>query len=114
MSKKDTFRPEATQDDGFMDEDDESLGMEDDTEPTLVSEEERDEVEEVLKMSRKDTVKVQLSRFAATFALLLTALAVTFTTYKFLKKEETDNFVNAVSILLPVDALSREQQMGLS
>ena len=58
---------------------------------------ERDEKKEVYKMSAKDTRRVQLMRLAVTLALLLTALGVTLTTYKFLKEEENNNFETAVS-----------------
>ncbi|CAB9501451.1 Receptor-type guanylate cyclase gcy [Seminavis robusta] len=71
---------------------DESASSSDDM---FSSREERDEVKEVLKMSEKDTRRVQLWRLAATFALLLTAFAVTYTTYRFLKREETNNFETA-------------------
>ncbi|CAB9515789.1 Receptor-type guanylate cyclase gcy [Seminavis robusta] len=63
-----------------------------DTENTVRSEDERDEKKEVYKMSAKDTRRVQLWRFVVTVALLVTALVVTLTTYRFLKDEETSNF----------------------
>ena len=62
------------------------------------SEESRDEKAEVYKMSAKDTFRVKLWRAAVTVVLLLTALAVTLTTYKFLKADETDSFKTAVSV----------------
>jgi hypothetical protein len=61
------------------------------------SPEERDEVKEVQKITQKDTNKVNLWRLATTVALLMTAFVVTFTTYKYLKAEETSNFKVAVS-----------------
>ncbi|CAB9515790.1 Receptor-type guanylate cyclase gcy [Seminavis robusta] len=78
----------------FDDEDDYSLGSETftETEGTMRSEEERDERKEVYKMSAKDTRRVRLWRFAVMVVLLITALVVTLTTYRFLKAEETSNF----------------------
>ena len=61
------------------------------------SEEERDEVKEVQKMSQQDTNKVNLWRLAATLVLIAVACAVTYTTYRFLKLEEQSNFETAVS-----------------
>jgi uncharacterized membrane protein YcjF (UPF0283 family) len=58
---------------------------------------ERDEVKEVKKMSQKDTSRVIFWRFAATTVLLLTAVAVTLTTYKFLIDGEEEDFETAVS-----------------
>ena len=57
----------------------------------------RDEKKEVYKMSAKDTFRVQLWRAAVTLVLLLTAFAVTWTTYRLLKDEEESNFEVAVS-----------------
>ena len=59
---------------------------------------ERDEVKEVQKSSSGDTRSVNLSRLAATFALLVTALIVTVATYSILKAEEKNNFETAVSV----------------
>ena len=64
------------------------------------AEEERDEVKEVQNMSRKDTRRIRAWRFVATGILLLTALAVTLTTFKFLDREEVSDFETAVSNLL--------------
>jgi len=61
--------------------------------------EERDEVKEILKLTQKETRRVQIWRCAATGMLLLTAFAVTFTTYRFLKDEEKNNFETAVRYL---------------
>ena len=58
----------------------------------------RDEVEEVKKSSRKDTARVRVLRFVVTGVLLVTALAVTLTTYSFLKQEEKSDFASAVSV----------------
>ena len=69
------------------------------TEDFHSSEEQRDEVKEILKMTQKDTKRVIFWRFACTAALAVTAFAVTFTTYRFLKAEEKKNFETAVSAL---------------
>lgn len=58
-----------------------------------------DEKKEVYKMSAKDTRRVQCGRAGALLVLLLTAMGVTWTTYVLLEKEETSNFVVAVSSL---------------
>ena len=57
----------------------------------------RDEVGEVRKMSSKDTNRLRLWRLVVTGVLLLTALAVTFTTYTLLEQQEDENFQTAVS-----------------
>ena len=57
---------------------------------------ERDEVKEVQKMSQKDTSRVIFWRTAVTVVLLLTAVAVTLTTYKLLKKAQNDDVETAV------------------
>jgi hypothetical protein len=56
----------------------------------------RDEVGEVRKMSSKDTKRLRLWRIVVTGVLLLTAFAVTFTTYTLLKQQEEENFHTAV------------------
>ena len=56
----------------------------------------RDEVGEVRKMSSKDTRRLRLWRIVVTSVILLTAFAVTFTTYKLLKQQEDENFKTAV------------------
>ena len=58
----------------------------------------RDEVVEVRKMSSKDTKRLRLWRLVVTSVLLLTAFAITFTTYTLLKQQEDSNFQTAVSI----------------
>lgn len=55
----------------------------------------RDEIKEVEKSSRKDTASVRFWRAATTLVLLMTAFAVTFTTYKMLKAEEWETFETA-------------------
>ena len=57
----------------------------------------RDEVGEVRKMSSKDTNRLRLWRIVVTGVLLLTAFAVTFTTYTLLEQQEDENFQTAVS-----------------
>jgi hypothetical protein len=59
--------------------------------------EDKDEVGEVRKMSSKDTFRVLMGRYAVTVVLLLTAFAVTFTTYMMLQDQEKENFKTAVS-----------------
>lgn len=61
------------------------------------SEEKRDEVKEVQKRSRTDTKWVKVWRLATNLVLLLTALAISISTYNFLKAEEENNFKTAVS-----------------
>ena len=56
----------------------------------------RDEVKEVQKMSQKDTNYVVFWRFVVTLMLLVTALVVTMTTYRFLLNEQTEDFETAV------------------
>lgn len=72
-----------------------SSGVEEDS---YVEEEENDrnEVEEVRKMSSKDMTRIIFSRVMVTMVLLLTAFAVTFATYTFLAKQETENLEVAV------------------
>ena len=60
----------------------------------------RDEVKQIRDMSKKDTFRVQTWRMAVTVLLLLTAVAVTATTYYLLDQEEYKNFEIAVSCLL--------------
>lgn len=57
----------------------------------------RDEVKEIKKESRKDTLRVHTWRFLTAVLLLLTATAVTLTTYFLLDAEEEHNFETAVS-----------------
>jgi hypothetical protein len=56
----------------------------------------RDEVKEVRKFSSKDTTRIRCWRLVVTVVLLLTAFAVTFTTYTFLERQEHENFITAV------------------
>jgi hypothetical protein len=59
----------------------------------------RDEVGEVRKMSSKDTKRLRLWRLVVTGVILLTAFAVTFTTYTLLENQENENFQTAVRCL---------------
>lgn len=59
----------------------------------------RDEVQEIRKMSQKETTRVHIWRGFVTLALLATAVAVTATTYKLLMDQEDKNFRNVVSHL---------------
>ena len=62
----------------------------------------RDEVGEVRKMSSQDTFRLRLWRLVVTGVLLLTAFAVTFTTYTLLKQQEDENFQTAVRFFVVV------------
>jgi hypothetical protein len=59
----------------------------------------RDEVKEVRKLSSKDTTRIRCWRLVVTVVLLLTAFAVTFTTYRLLQQQEHENFVTAVCVM---------------
>ena len=87
-------------DDDLVDcDDDVSFSSTDDEESRSVStSSSKREKQEVYKMSAKDTFRVQLWRVAVTVVLLLTAFAVTYTTYRLLKQEEQSNFEVAVSV----------------
>lgn len=60
----------------------------------------RDEVREVRKMSSKHTFRLRMWRLVVTGVILMTALAVTFTTYNLLQQQEDKNFRTAVRIVL--------------
>lgn len=74
-----------------------SAGADTDSYDEEEEEVDRDEVEEIRKMSSKDTSRILFSRIVVTLVLLVTAFAVTFATYTFLAKQETENFEIAVS-----------------
>lgn len=57
---------------------------------------ERDEIGEVRKMSSVDTNRVRMWRLAVAMCLLVTGVAITTTTYRFLKNEQNSNFNMAV------------------
>jgi uncharacterized membrane protein YcjF (UPF0283 family) len=63
-------------------------------------EDERDEVQEIKKYTSKDTNKVRVWRVMVTCVLLLTGAAVVYTSYTFLRREETYKFKQAVSSVL--------------
>ena len=77
------------------DDDDDEHGVDSTTTETEQNDR-RDEVSEVRKMSSKDTNRLRLWRVVVTSAILLTAFAVTFTTYSLLQQQEEDNFKTAV------------------
>ena len=80
------------------DEEDDEVGADGtttETDPEPVDR--RDEVDEVRKMSSKETGRLRLWRLVVTSVLLLTAFAVTFTTYTLLEEQEDENFKTAVS-----------------
>lgn len=57
----------------------------------------RDEIEEVKRMSTEDTDRVRRWRLTVAACLLITAIVITATTYHFLRKEQLANFEEAVS-----------------
>lgn len=58
----------------------------------------RDEVREIQLISAKDTFRIRLWRVVVTLSLLVTAVAVTLTTYRKLDEEQYQNFEAAVSL----------------
>jgi hypothetical protein len=70
----------------------------------------RDEVKEVRKLSSKDTNRIRLWRFVVTAVVLLTAVAVTLTTYALLQQQEHENFLNAVRIVQCPNAIALHGQ----
>jgi hypothetical protein len=81
------------------DDDDDDLNDET-TEDGTGAERRRDEVGEVRKMSSKDSLRLSLWRLVVTCVLLLTAFAVTYTTFILLMKQEDKNFSTAVCFKL--------------
>ena len=61
------------------------------------AEEERDEVQEILKLSEKHTWWMRRVRAVVFLLLLLTGVAVTVTTYILLRNKEKQDFQRAVS-----------------
>eukprot|EP00934_Nitzschia_sp_Nitz4_P009323 Nitzschia sp. Nitz4//scaffold136_size62208//4385//8376//NITZ4_006361-RA/size62208-augustus-gene-0.5-mRNA-1//-1//CDS//3329535597//9313//frame0 len=57
---------------------------------------ERDEIQEVRNVSKRETFRVFLWRLIATGVLLLTAIAVTLTTYFFLERQQRESFETQV------------------
>ena len=60
--------------------------------------ERRDEVQVIKKEARGETIKVLTWRLITTAALIVTAVAVTWTTYSLLAEQEQESFETAVSI----------------
>lgn len=77
-------------------EESEETTSDDDAEVAMTEDLRRDEVREVRKLSSKDTFRLRLWRIVVTGVLLLTALAVTLTTYALLQQQEEKNFQTAV------------------
>jgi uncharacterized membrane protein YcjF (UPF0283 family) len=92
-------------DDDDDDDDDDEIGADGatttETDPEPVDRR-RDEMGEVRKMSLKDTNRLRFWRIVVTGVLLLTAFAVTYTTYNLLKQQEEENFQTAVSAFVVV------------
>ena len=61
------------------------------------NETERDEIQELQKYSRKDTIRIRVWRMVMAAVLLTTACAVTLTTYRLLKQELKRAFRDGVS-----------------
>ena len=59
-----------------------------------------DEVQEIRKLSRKDTTRIRLWRIVVTLCLLAMAAAITYTTYQKLRLDQEENFQEAVSCKL--------------
>lgn len=60
---------------------------------------ERDEVGEVKKMTLEETNRVRLWRILVSVCLVMTGVAITATTYRFLADEQESNFKVAVSVM---------------
>ena len=60
------------------------------------SSETRDEIQEIRKQSASDTAWVRRWRFTVLIMLLVTAITITFITYRMLVDQEHENFVTAV------------------
>ena len=86
----------------FVDPDHYSEGSDESTNEEVIATEQfrRDEVSEVRKMSSNDTFRLHSWRIVVTGVLLLTALAVTLTTYTMLQQQEDKNFQTAVCFQL--------------
>ena len=79
---------ESTQDD--------AASVQDEAPEVALTQEEKDEMKEVMRMAQDDTNRVNRWRIMATLVLLITAFCVTYTTYRLLKIEEHNNFETAV------------------
>ena len=102
VGESDIFVSDDQDDDSEDNTDDENGvdGTTTETGPESATPRGRDEVGEVRKLSSKDTHRLRLWRVVVTGVLLLTAFAVTFTTFTLLKQQEDDNFQTAVRIPL--------------
>jgi hypothetical protein len=69
----------------------------------------RDEVKEIERDAMKDRMRVRCWRIGAFVALCLTAIAVTFASYRLLEDAETKNFETAVSNSMPLVSLCINQ-----
>ena len=94
----DSMKGSDSGDDDSNQDDDDEQGF-DGTTTEAETVERRDEVGEVRKMSSKDTNRLRWWRIVVTGVLLLTAFAVTFTTYTLLKQQEDENFKTAVRFM---------------
>ena len=90
-----------------------SLGVSSTGQTTSSSGDERDEVKEIEKMSKLETFRVNLGRYAVILILLITTVAVTMTTYYFLNLKEYGNFEIAVSSILYNPANKKTQKRVL-
>jgi hypothetical protein len=93
---KDIDDDDDDDDDEYNDDD---VNDETTTEGVEGAERRRNEVVEVRKMSSKDSQRIHVWRLVVTCVLLLTAFAVTFTTFTLLQKQEEKNFTTAVRFL---------------
>jgi hypothetical protein len=62
--------------------------------------EERDEIKEVQKLAKKETSYIRFWRLVVILSLLVTGAVVSTLTFVFLKAEEQDDYVDAVSTFL--------------
>ena len=119
-SEDDVARVAPNMNGAVDDDDDDGNELEDGTTSDVDAdpvEDRRDEVGEVRKMSSKDTNRLRLWRIVVTGVLLLTAFAVTFTTYTLLEQQEDENFQTAVRdrtevrcfYMIPGDCFSLKQ-----
>ena len=119
-SEDDVARVAPNMNGAVDDDDDDGNELEDGTTSDVDAdpvEDRRDEVGEVRKMSSKDTNRLRLWRIVVTGVLLLTAFAVTFTTYTLLEQQEDENFQTAVRdrtevrcfCMIPGDCFSLKQ-----
>jgi hypothetical protein len=82
--------------DEHADHHDHSYSANSDDESYNEKEVDRDEVQEIRMLSSKDTSRIRLWRLIVTLVLLLTAFAVTFTTFTLLQQQDHQHFMTAV------------------